>query len=153
MQTQPIVSLQSGTTKLWLQQQAETAVQALESATLALQPLFLQIAGQDPSSTTSNASAEAAAQIPAQGSEGSAKQVSVSAPQTQQSHASSSSKAEEGRSEDERQLAWTVCTASIRRVLQTMQQRQLLGAGVSSQQALTAFQSACYASSQAQNQE
>lgn len=146
------VSLQSGTSKLWLQQQTETAVQALDSATLALQPLFLQIAGQD-ASVTSSAFIEAAAHTLANVSDGPAAEVSTSADQMQPSDVSSSSKQEECSNQNGEQLAWTAVTASIRSVLQILQQRQLLGAGVTAQQALTAFQSACYAGCQTQNQQ
>ncbi len=42
-----LLGVQSGKSKLWLQQQAEADVRALGTATSALQPLFLEIAALD----------------------------------------------------------------------------------------------------------
>ena len=139
--------MQNGTSNLWLQQQPEADVQALTSCTAALQPLFLQIAACHPDGPTADAALYTAAE-----DAGPASQESTSTSNVQYScsSGSASDSSEQGREDAQEQLSWTAATASLRKVLQVMQQRRLPGNGVSAQQALAAFQNACYAGSQAQ---
>ena len=148
--------MQNGKSKLWLQQQPEAAMQALASATTALQPLFLQVTACEQSSTPSstpnvNASGiavgdvSAGASAPSDSAEDAAARDSISMARAQQPGGGNSGQKRQNMVEDAGQLAWTVATASIRSVLHMLQQRQLLGGDVLPQQALTAFQDACYA--------
>lgn len=63
------------------------------------------------------------------------------------------STSEQDRGDEEGPRMWAAAAAPLRRVLQVLQQRGLLGAEVSTQQALAAFQNACYAGCQAQGPE
>ena len=147
------MSLLQGSTsisQLWLQQQAEECVQALDIATPALQPLFLQIAGHDQGSAPTNKST--AASLPDMVCSATAAQVSSNADGLQQSSGDSSGNVWDGSRGNQAELAWTAMTVSLRTVLQSLQQRQLLGTGLSPQQALAAFQDACYPGSEAQRQ-
>lgn len=137
--------------RLWLPQQGEEALHALHSATPALQPLFLQIAAHDQDSIGMNTSSAACLQGVVEGCTAAVQVSSSIAGGKQQSSADSSGCSLNG-SRDQELLAWTATTASLRLVLQVMQQRQLLGTGVSLQQALVAFQDACYPCSQADQQ-
>ena len=147
-----MVVLQSGssTSKLWLQQQAEECVQALDSATPALQPLFLRLAAHDQGSATTNRSK--AANMQAVEGPATAAQVSSNADVMQQSDPDSSGNKWNGSRGMQGQLAWTAMTASLRDILQVLQQRQLLGMDAAPQQILAAFQDACYPGSQALQQ-
>lgn len=140
----------TSTSKLWLQQQAKECTQALDSATPALQPLFLQIAGHEQARASSNSFR--AASMHDVDSTATAAQVSSNAAGVQQSSADSSTTVWYGGRGVLGQLAWTATTISLRTGLQALQQRQLLGTGVSPQQALAAFQDACYPGSQPQRQ-
>ena len=144
--------LQGGTStsRLWLQQQAEECVQALGIATPALQPLFLQIAAHHQGSAPTNRSTTANMQDT--DCTLTAAQVSSNVDGVQQSSTDLSGNVWDGSKGMQAHLAWTGITASLRTVLQSLQQRQLLGTGVSPQQALAAFQDACYPGSQPQQQ-
>lgn len=139
--------LQGGTStsNLWLQQQAEECTQALDTATPALQPLFLQIGSHEQARAISNS-------VHHVDSTATAAPVSSNADGVQQSSADSSTTVWYGSRGVQGQSAWTATTISLRTALQALQQRQLLGTGVSPQQALAAFQDACYPGSQAQQQ-
>ena len=141
---------QSGRSKLWLQQQGEEGMQALDSATPALQPLYLQIAAHEQGSASRNKSSPASTHHV--GGIATAAQVSSHADGVQQSDAASSGDGSNGSGGVQGQLAWTATTASLRAVLQVLQQRQVLGTAVSPHQALAAFQDACYPGSQALQQ-
>jgi len=140
-----LTGLQSNKSNLWLQQQSDSDVQALSASTAALQPLFLHIAQLEPNSS-STASAES---VSAGNNSDHDSAPSTSTHGIHQANSSSSQVAEHDRNDQERQLSWTSTSISLRRVLQTLQNRGLLGAGVSTQQALQAFQNACYAGRQA----
>lgn len=144
---------QSGTStsKLWLQQQAEECVQALDAATPALQPLFLKIAAHDQSSATNNISK--AANMQAVEGTATAAQVGSNVDVVQQSDPDSSGNRWNGSRGMQGQSAWTAMTASLRDILQVLQQTQLLGTDVAPQQILAAFQDACYPGSQVLQQE
>lgn len=147
-----VVWLQSGTStsKLWWQQQAEECVQALKSATPALQPLFLQIAAHDQGSAATNRSE--AANMQAVEGLATAAQVSSNADVMQQSDPDSSGSKWNGSRGMQGQLAWTAMTASLRDIVQVLQQRRLLGTDVAPQHILAAFQDASYPGSQALQQ-
>ena len=132
--------MQSGQSKLWMQQQAEADLQALSSTATALQPLFLQIAALEPDHQTADVAVGTAADTV-----GSSSQASTSS----QPFASPDTNAEQPCSVSEQDhLLWARCTASLRRILQTLQQKGLLGPSASMQQALAVFQSTCYAASE-----
>ena len=133
---------------MWLQQQAEECRQALESATPALQPLFLQIAAHDQGSTTTNSFAAASTQDV--DSTATAAQISSNADAMQRSDPDSSGNVWDGSRGMQGQLVWTATAVSLRIVLQGLMQRKLLGTGVSPQQALAAFQDTCYPGGQVQ---
>ncbi len=143
---QVLTVLQSNKSNLWLQHQLDADVQALSASTAALQPLFLDIAQLEPNSS-STAPAES---VSAGNNSDHDSAHSTSTHGIHQANSSSSQVAEHDRNDQERQLSWTSTSTSLRRVLQTLQNRGLLGAGVSTQQALQAFQNACYAGCQAE---
>lgn len=144
--------LQSGVSKLWLPQQSEEALQALHSATPALQPLFIQIAAHEQGSASMDTASAASAQGAVESSTAAAQTSSAGGPQPSSGDSSVRSCLNGSRG-GEGQLAWAAMSASLRAVLQVLQQRQLLGSGVSLQQALAGFQGACYPPSQAQQEE
>ena len=139
-----LTGLQSNRSNLWLQQQSDADVQALSAYTAALQPLFLHIAQLEPN-TSSAAPAES---VSAGNNSHDDSAPSTSAPGIHQANSSGSQVAGHDRNDQERQLSWTSTSTSLRRVLQTLQDKGLLVAGVSTQQALQAFQNACYAGCQ-----
>lgn len=141
-----LTGLQSNRSNLWLQQQSDADVQALSASTLALQPLFLHTAQLEPNSS-STAPAES---VSAGNNKDHDSAPSTSTQGIHQANSGGSQLAEHDRNDQERQLSWTSTSIPLRRVLQTLQNRGLLGAGVSTQQALQAFQNACYAGCQAE---
>ncbi len=141
-----MTGLQSNKSNLWLQHQSDADVQALSASTAALQPLFLYIAQLEPNSSLT-APAES---VSAGNNSDHDSAPSTSAHSIHQANSSGSQVAEHDRNDQERQLLWTSTSISLRRVLQTLQNKELLAAGVSMQQALQAFQNACYAGCQAE---
>lgn len=144
-----LLLLQRGVSKLWLPQQSEEALQALHSATPALQPLFLQMAAHEQGSAGMDTASAARVQGAVESSTAAAQ---ISSAGGQQPSSGDSSGSLNGSRGSQGQVVWAAMSASLRAVLQVLQQRQLLGSGVSLQQALAAFQAACYSPSQAQQE-
>ncbi|DBA67304.1 TPA: Cadherin member 2 [Trebouxia sp. C0005] len=139
-------AIKSNKSNLWLQDQSDADVQALSASTAALQPLFLQIAQLEPSSSSTTP----AESVSAENNSNHDSAPSTSTHGIHQANSSGNQVAEHDRNDQERQLSWTSTSISLRRALQTLQKRGLLGAGISMQQALQAFQNACYAGCQAE---
>ena len=125
-------------------------MQALSSAAAALQSLFLEVACVEPT----NSAALTALDTPADSHE--ADPIPSSSTDGNQPNVPSSSDSklvQQCNRDQNEHLAWTAASASLRRVLQALQHKGLIGAGVSVQQALAAFQNACYAGCQSEEPE
>lgn len=153
--------LQADNSKLWLPQQHSAALHLLKDNDAGLQQLFLQIAAAEMSpempsdpvtaadSTDSPDNDEEDEEQDAKGETAAAEEAQPESEWDQQAEA-----AEEEQYEDDGEVveavpekpkpAWSVAVVSFRGVLRMLQEKDVLQGLLSAEQAITAFQQACY---------